>query len=242
MKHVLQQIGGVDEFGAMESCDVVGAGIKTEVGEDGGARGGEREDVSERVVHDVADDVDAAGDALGGEIGGGLGGGAVETGGKVVGDDAIDLLGHAAVAAAQAGLHMGDGDVEFCGGEGARDGGVGVAVDEQPVGADGQELLLDAGEHLRGLRAVRAGADAEVGVGGAQAELGEEVVRHGRVVVLAGVEQELRGPGGGERGGAGAGFDELGAGAGRAPTTVRTFISGRRRRGPLRSAGPSGRN
>ena len=128
----------------------------------------------------------------------------------MVGQDAVDLLGHAPVERAQAGLDVGDRDVQLGGREGAGERRVGVAVDEQPVRLPGDELALDPGQHLAGLGAVGPGADLEVDVRIGDAELVEEDARHLVVVVLAGVKKRLAvapPKDAGDR----PGFDELGA-------------------------------
>ena len=78
--------------------------------------------------------------------------------------------------------------------------GVGVAVDEHPVGPCSLEHRVERGEHRAGLHAVAARADAEVDVGRGDAEVGEEDVGHVGVVVLAGVHDHVLGGRRGERG------------------------------------------
>jgi len=91
--------------------------------------------------------------------------GAEEKVGNVVGDDAVDLLRHRAVEAAQAGLDVGEGQVQLGRGERAGQRRVGVAEDDHPVGRLLLEHRLQALQHLSGLASVRPGADAEVVVG-----------------------------------------------------------------------------
>src|SRR5690606_33016190 len=135
-------------------------------------------DAQAHVGHDVAGDEGALGEALGGEVlAGHLGGGQQQVRG-VVGEDAVVLLGHAAVEGAQAGFEVGDLEVHLHGGEGAGEGGVRVAVDEGPVRLVLLEDLVYAGEHRAGLAAVGAGADGEVHVRGGDPQVGEEDVAH----------------------------------------------------------------
>ena len=105
--------------------------------------------------------------------------------------DAVDLLRHRAVERAHAGLDVRDGDAGLHRGERAGERRVGVAVDEQRVGSDVGDQRLERGEHARGLRGVRAAADAEQVLGRRQLELVEEDLRQLGVVVLAGVDGDL---------------------------------------------------
>ncbi len=130
-------------------------------------------------------------DTLGGEVVHGDLAGAEQQGGELVRHDSVDLFGHAAVEAAQARLHMGDGDVEFRRGQGAGQRGVGVAVDQNPVGLFGKEDLLDGRQHPAGLLAVRAGSDVQVVFRLGNFEFPEEDGRHAVVVVLTGVDEDL---------------------------------------------------
>ena len=129
--------------------------------------------------------------ALGGEVVHSDLAGAEKQGGKLVRHDPVDLFGHAAVEAAQARLHVGDGDVEFGRGKRAGQRGVGVAVDQNPVGFFVDEDFLDSGEHLSCLRAVRPGTDGQVVFGLRNFEFPEKDSGHAVVVVLAGVDEKL---------------------------------------------------
>ncbi len=81
--------------------------------------------------------------------------------------------------------------MELGGGQRAGQGGVRVAVDQDPVRLLLEQHLLEPLQHLRGLPAVRGGADAEVIVGRRQVELVEEDIGELLVVVLAGVDEHL---------------------------------------------------
>ena len=114
----------------------------------------------------------------------------------VVGDEPVVLLGHRPVVAPQAGLEMGDRDVELHRRERAGERRVDVAGDDDEVGLPVEQDPLDPDERPRRLLRVGARADAEEDVRLRQVELGEEDVRHVRVVVLAGVDEvelDLRG-------------------------------------------------
>ena len=108
----------------------------------------------------------------------------------MVGDDAVDLFGHLAVEGAQAGFDMGHRDVQLAGGQGAGEGGIGVAVNHQPVRLGFEEDFFDRFQHASGLGAMAAGADAEV-VGGLGIQFLEENVGHVLVVMLAGVDEDF---------------------------------------------------
>ncbi len=108
---------------------------------------------------------------------------------------------------------MGHGNAQLDRGQRPGQGRVRVAVDEHGIGLDVDEDALDGFEHRPGLGAVPPGADAQVVVGGGDAELVEEDVGHGRIVVLAGVDEDVlvaargpQGPANGRR------LDKLGTG------------------------------
>ena len=152
---------------------------------------------------------------------------------QVVGEQPVVLLGHPVVVAAQAGFEVGDRDVELDRGERAGERRVHVAGDDDHVRAPLEQHLLDADERLRGLLAVRAGADAEEHVGLGQAELAEEDVGHLRVVVLAGVDERDLDSGLLERAMDGRRLHEV-----RARADHERDVSGaRRHRGSVQSAG-----
>ena len=130
--------------------------------------------------------------ALGGEVVHGDLAGAEQKGGKLIGDDPVDLFGHAAIEAAQARLHVGDGNVEFRRGKRAGQCGVGIAVDQDPVGFFLDEDFLDGGKHLSCLRAVRPRANGQVVFGLGDFEFSEKDSGHAVVVVLTGVDEDLR--------------------------------------------------
>ena len=91
----------------------------------------------------VADEVDAVGHALGREVGDGGRRRREQPAREVVGHDAVDLLGHPPVEAAQAGLDVRDGDAELRRGERPGERRVRVAVDEHRVRPLGDEDRLE---------------------------------------------------------------------------------------------------
>ena len=146
--------------------------------------------VAQRVDHHVADERDALGrNALAREVRRGRPLGGVEQVGDLVGEDAVDLLRHRAVEAAQARLHVHDRDVLLHRHQAAGERGVHVADDEHRGGPVLVEHRFEAAHDLGGLHRVRAGAHLEVQVGRGQPQVGEEPVAHRRVVVLAGVHE-----------------------------------------------------
>ena len=148
-------------------------------------------DAEADVGHDVAHEDGARLEALGGQVPhGDVGRGQAQVGG-VVGEDAVVLLGHAPVEGAQAGLEVGQGEVQLHRGQRARERGVRVAVDQHPVGAVLVDHRVQRREDAARLDAVRAGADAEVDVRCGDLQVGEEDVRHQGVVVLAGVDDDV---------------------------------------------------
>ena len=154
------------------------------------AGGGELVALVEQVVHHHVADVEhrVGGLALAQQVVHARRLGAEEPVGDAVGDEAVDLLGHPHVAAAQAGLHVGHRDAELLGVDGAGQGGVHVAHHQHAVGPRLQADLLEGHHDLGGLGGVAAAAGVEVVVGLGDAQLVEEDVAHLPVVVLAGVD------------------------------------------------------
>jgi hypothetical protein len=109
----------------------------------------------------------------------------------LIGQAAVDLLGHAGIEAAQAGLDVRDGQAELGRGQRARQRGVRVTQDEHEVGTDVEHRLLQRGQHAARHVAVRSGPDAEMEIRSGDLELVEERARHLVVVVLAGVDEHL---------------------------------------------------
>ena len=146
----------------------------------------------ERVNHDVAHQVHPLGrNPLRTEVVNAVPGWREEQVRQPVGDDAVDLLRHRPVAAPEARLDVRDLEAELGGDERGCDRGVDVAVDEHHGGRGAEAHLLKALHDQRGLRRMRARADLEVVIGTGDAELPEEAVRHLRVVVLAGVDDDV---------------------------------------------------
>ncbi len=109
--------------------------------------------------------------------------------GDGIGHDAIDLLGHGAVEAAQARLDVGDLDAQL----GATSVQAMVELTSPTTttqsGFSSQADRLELDHDVRGLHRVRAGSDPQIDVRRGNAEFPEENVRHLRIVVLAGVDE-----------------------------------------------------
>ena len=150
-----------------------------------------REEVAKRVDHDVADEEDGfPGTTFLEQMLDSVVFRHEEIVRESVGKDTIDLFGHGAVKAAEAGFDMGYAHAEFDGSEGDGDGGIDVADDEHEIRLTIKEDRLDALEDLRGLRGVGAGADLEINVGGGNAHLAKKDVVQFVVVMLAGMDEK----------------------------------------------------
>ena len=84
---------------------------------------------------------------------------------------------------------MGEFDVFLLGGDGAGAGGVHVAHDDDPVRLVFADGFLEGDHGAPHLFGVRAGPDFEIHVGIGDIEGLEEGIRHGDIIVLAGVDQ-----------------------------------------------------
>jgi hypothetical protein len=105
----------------------------------------------------------------------------------VIGNDAIELLGHAPIEAAQSGLYVRHRDVQL--GRCQRPGEcrVGIAVDQHDIRSVLLQVRLDGLQHARRLPSLGGGAHPEVDRRRGNVQLLEEHTRHGIVVVLSGV-------------------------------------------------------
>ena len=174
-------------------CNVQAAysrGVNVSRVEHGAALAGDRAVFHQRVDHHVADEVDFLGrDAFGAQIVGGVALGGEQVVGNLVGQDAVDFFRHAAVAAAKAGLDMGDLDAALHRDERAAERRIDVADDQDDVGGMIVERLVERGHDARGLHRVARGAHFEMEVGVRNLKVAKELRRHMVVVVLPGVHQ-----------------------------------------------------
>jgi len=109
----------------------------------------------------------------------------------VVDEHAVDLLRHGPVEGPHPGLHVRHRDAGLRGDDPAREGRVGVAVDQHQPGRDLGDDRLQHGEHARRLRGVGAGVDTQLAVRSRDVELVHEHARELVVVMLAGVDEHL---------------------------------------------------
>ena len=108
--------------------------------------------------------------------------------------DPVDLLRHRPVEAPETGLNVGHRHAELDRRECAGERAVHVAEDDRGGGAALDDPVLVPLQDSRGLCAVRPRSHFEVHVGCGDAQLAEEHVGQGLVVVLAGVDDADRNP------------------------------------------------
>lgn len=110
--------------------------------------------------------------------------------GNGIGTEAIDFFWHGHIPGAQPSLDMSYANAQFACGESAGDGGIDIAHNDDPIrlvlDADGLEFNHDASGLLR----MRARANSEIDVRLWNLKVGEEVIGHLGVIVLARVNQE----------------------------------------------------
>jgi hypothetical protein len=99
-----------------------------------------------------------------------------------------------AIEASQPGFDVGEGDGHFRRGHCAGQGGVGVAVNQEPVRTFFEQQVLDALEHRAGLIGMRTRTHSQAHVGRGHLESLEKGTGHFVVVVLPGVHEDLRVP------------------------------------------------
>ena len=167
------------------------------------------------VDHDITDKADAlGGNAFVLQVRGSAAFRGVQTVGYLVGEHPVDFFRHASVVAAQAGLDMHDGDTLFDANQGAGEGRVHVANDQNARRFFLIDNRLEASHYFRRLYRMAARAHFQIDVRLGQTQILEEFVVHVPVVMLAGMQQQ----GGNRRGVAGEGaqdgrhFHEIGAG------------------------------
>jgi hypothetical protein len=156
----------------------------------GRSRHGAVEVAAQGVDHDVADEMhpfrrDAfpfqvvQGGALGGE----------QQVGDLVGQHPIDLFRHGPVETAQAGFHVDHLHALLGRHQGAGDGGIDVAHHQHRPRPLRVQHRFEGAHDLGGLHGMAGGTHLQIDVRPGNAELLEEAVAHGRVVMLAGMHQ-----------------------------------------------------
>ena len=144
----------------------------------------------QRVDHHVADKANAfRRNPLAGEILSGAAFGGVEQVRNLVGKDAIDLLGHAAIVASKPGFDVNNGHQFFAGDQAARQSGIHVADDDDAAGSEPVKHGLESPHGFRGLRRMASRPDLEIQIGWRKLEVDEQSLVHRHVVVLAGMNQ-----------------------------------------------------
>ena len=112
-------------------------------------------ELRERFRHDVADDVHTCRDALTLEMTRGGLAGTEQQIRQVIGEDAVDLLGHRSVEGTEPGLDVGYRDFQLRRRQRAGECRIGVAVDQHAVRPLLGDHFLDRNQHAGGLHAVR---------------------------------------------------------------------------------------
>ena len=128
-------------------------------------------------------------DTFGTQIVGGVAFGGEQEVGDLVGEDAVDLFGHAPVTAAKACLDVRDLNASLDRDERTAQRRVDVADDEHHIGGMVVERLVERSHDAGRLHGVARGADFEMKVGFGNLEVAEELGGHVVVVVLSGVDQ-----------------------------------------------------
>src|SRR5689334_1069252 len=110
----------------------------------------------------------------------------------VIRSNAVDLFRHAPVETAQAGFYVCYRNVQLHRSERAGERRVGVSVNHNTVGPLAQKHFFDSLQHCAGLCAVAAGTNIQVEIWPRQRKLLKEYLCHLKVIVLAGVQKEMR--------------------------------------------------
>jgi hypothetical protein len=149
----------------------------------------------ERIDHDVADTLDfRRGNALACQVLVPVRRGRPQEIADGVRRQTVDLLGHAAVAAAQPRLEVSDRNQQLRAHECARQSRVHVADDDDPIGPRCEARLFVLDHHAARLLGVAAAAYAQMHLGLRHAQIREERVGHVGVVVLARVHDARSAP------------------------------------------------
>ena len=147
---------------------------------------GPLEDPEEAVDHRVADQLHAvAADSLVGQVLDRVLRGAEQQAGDAVGDDAVDLLGHRPVVAAQSRLDVRNANAAFPRRHRAGECRIDIPGDDHQIGTKFGERVLEL--CCRALRRARVKLDVRP----RQRQLGKEDVFQERVVVLTRVDEPL---------------------------------------------------
>ena len=110
--------------------------------------------------------------------------------GNMVGEDAVDLLRHAAVVRAQPGFHVADLDTQLGGRQGPGQDAVGIPLDDHDGRIFFPENLLGADEYFTRLFGVGAGTGIDIILRRGKDQLLEEDLVQLVGIVLAGMQHE----------------------------------------------------
>lgn len=224
-QYAAQALGVIGVFGPVQGGEDIAPRGEAQVGKDMAGSFRPFPVKARGVIHDIPHLLDlGARQALPCQVARRRGGGGEQQVGGMVGQHPVDFLGHPPIEGAQARFHVRQGDMQFDRRQGAGEGGVGIAMDQDPVRPFVQEARLDGLQHAPGHGAVVEAGDAQVVSRLGDVELLEEDVRHVGIEVLAGVDDDLvdrlalagrlhLGIMGADGAADGCGLDELGAGA-----------------------------
>ncbi len=193
-----ETLGPIDVGGAMkrENRVLLQVGLAGRTGESMQSlpcRHGSLQVPQERIDHHVADEVDAPVlDPLPEKVLAGASLGREQQIRKPIGQDPVDLLGHAVVEAAEARLDVNHGHPLLGRHQRAGDRGIDVADDENRDGTGCVDDRLEPPHDLGRLDRVAGAAHLQIRVRFGNAELAEERTVHLDVVVLARVDQTGR--------------------------------------------------
>ena len=129
----------------------------------------------QRIDHHITDEMDLGGvNAFAGQIGGGVPFGGEQDVRYLIGQDAVDFLGHGAVARAQARLHMDHRLAALDRHQGAGQGGIHISHHQGDGVGRGIQHRLEPLHHFGGLDRMAGRAHFQIGVGPGHPQLGEE--------------------------------------------------------------------
>ena len=109
----------------------------------------------------------------------------------LIGQNAIDLLGHRTVPRSKAGLYMADSHPHFCRNQRGCDRRVHISVNQDQIRCVLRHCVFKANHDFGGLSGVRTRADFQVEVRPRHAQLVEKDLRHVGIIMLPGMNQTL---------------------------------------------------
>src|SRR4051794_2077479 len=109
----------------------------------------------------------------------------------MVGNDPVNLLGHAAIVTAEPGLDMRHWNMQFGSGQRAGESGVCISINEDPIRLFSEKNILNSLEHRCGLSSVSSRTNSKIHFRWRHSEIFKEYSGHGMIVMLAGVNQDF---------------------------------------------------